>query len=287
MLNGRSQDWGPQHILDDAAVAYTQTAPNSTRVQQASHLFLVHMEYEPNWGRTLNGNKQVNGPAQLGCIDVVPGECDASASWTDTKRSIRLDIEPRRLQRLAGWEYNSSDFELQPPKLGNVDIKAHMLALLIQNELTNADYTSVEMIDALVVAFSIHILRSYSSVKRTHMGINKGGISPFLLRKLQNYIDENINTSIDILQMASLVGITPSHFIRIFKNSTGQSPHQFLISRRLAHARRLVTSSEKDFNTIAKETGFSSHSHMTALMRRKWGTTPLKMRRIEHLGFRD
>lgn len=279
MLNGRLPTWGPQRFLDGAAVAYTHTVANQTKVVQSAHLILIHLEVELLWGRSLNSDRKLTSVAPVGAIDIVGSGNEAFASWAGKKRSVRIDVDPARMARLAEGEFESADFEIQAPKLGLIDKKAYMFASLLQQEIRSGDAASTEMLDALVTAFSIHTLRNYSSFRETFVNQVKGGLTPTIWRKVREFIHENLAQQLSMEQLAAVAGLSVSHFIRSFQKTSGQSPHQYVISVRLAKARRLILNSELGFYEIAMLTGFSGHSHMTAMMKRIWGVTPTEIRR--------
>ncbi|MND53514.1 HTH-type transcriptional activator Btr [compost metagenome] len=282
MLNGRLLTWGPQRFLDGAAVAYTLTAANQTKVVQSAHLILIHLDAEPQWGRALNSDRVQRGIVPVGAIEIVGAGNEAFASWAGKKRSVRVDVDPARMARLAEGEFERADFEIQAPKLGLIDKKAYMFASLLQQELGLGDAASTEMLDALVTAFSIHTLRNYSSFSETLVNQPKGGLTPTIWRKIREFIHENLAQQLSMEHLAAIAGLSVSHFIRSFQKTIGQSPHQYVISARLAEARRLILNSELGFSEIAMLTGFSGHSHMTAMMKRFWGVTPSEIRRDLH-----
>ena len=78
--------------------------------------------------------------------------------------------------------------------------------------------------------------------------------------------------------VAAQVGLSTFHFARAFKLATGESPHQYLIERRLARAKEALIYTERSLTDIAISCGFSSQSHMTTAFRRHVSVTPLRFR---------
>ncbi|WP_448955015.1 helix-turn-helix domain-containing protein [Labrys neptuniae] len=266
-------------MLDGAAVACTRTGPNSIRYVQQAHTILVHLAAQPQWELAINSDRRIAGIAPVGSISVVIAQSDAFAGWTAEKQSMRLDISPARLQRAAGAEFDKETFELQPPRFGFIDKQAHTLALWIQRELEHGDACTPETLDALVTVYSTHLLRNYSSFsQRSPVPIN-GGLLPTAWGRVKDFIYDNLEESLTVEQLALIARLSPSHFMRAFKQTTGQSPHQFVIAARLAHARALTLNTDMPFSLIAKSAGFTNNSHMTALMKRIWGVTPSEIRR--------
>lgn len=281
MLCGRSESWGPQIFMKDAAVAYTQTASNSIYYVQQAHTIHVHLAAEPHWEVALNSDRKTVGMAPLGAIDIGPAGSEVFARWTRQKRSMRLDIDPARLKRLASMEFDGDTFELQPPKFGFIDKKAHTLSLWMQREFETEGGCNLETLDAFVTIYAIHVLRTYSSLQKYPSPSIAGGLPPTIWNRVKDFIYGNIATTLTIEQLAAVAQISPSHFNRAFRQTTGQSPHQFVIAARLEHARNLVVTTRAPLSQIAEVTGFSNNSHMTALMKRTWGMTPSQIR-VEH-----
>jgi len=277
MLNGRLKAWGPQVFLEGAAVSWTRTGPNEIYYTQNAHSLLIHLNPDSGWQLAVNSARKRHGLVLAGAIDIIPSNNQLSANWNGTMQGLRVDIDPTRLRHLAGMELDYESFELQPPEFGFIDKRVHALALWIQQELRNGQAFSAEAVDAFVTLSAIHLLRSYSSLAGKPTA--SGGLPPSTLRRVKDFIWENSATSCAIEQLSSLAGLSPSHFLRAFKQSTGQAPHQFVMATRLAQARRLILADDMPLSLIATQTGFSSHSHMTAQMKRAWGTTPSQIRR--------
>ncbi|WP_232544385.1 helix-turn-helix transcriptional regulator [Streptomyces buecherae] len=72
--------------------------------------------------------------------------------------------------------------------------------------------------------------------------------------------------------------MSESHFTRAFEASTGDSPHQYVLQRRLEHARRELVRTDRPIAEIAAEAGFADPSHLTRTMRRHDGATPRLLR---------
>lgn len=105
-------------------------------------------------------------------------------------------------------------------------------------------------------------------------------MTPARLRLIDEVIESFIDEDITIKKLADAVGLSEAFFIRAFKAATGKSPHSYLIDRRLAKARILLGGSKFDLREIALAVGFSSHAHMTAAFKSRYGVTPSRLRQI-------
>ena len=195
------------------------------------------------------------------------------------KQNLLIAIDPLRLKRLAQTEFDQDSFELFPPKFGSIDRQALDLARFMRWEVENQELGWRESVDALTTVFSIHLLRNYSSISGAPRRYYSGGLSPVALRRIDDYIQCNLQSAVSLEQLSMMAGLSTSHFARAFKQSTGTSPHQYIIEARLTRARELICNSDMTLSKIAEKAGFSSNSHMTATMRRCWDVTPTQLQR--------
>lgn len=278
MLSSVPDEWGPKYERDGGAATWTLTGPNAISYTAQFHMALVMLTAQPERRIALNSDRPHVGLAPVGSLEIIPASSDLYACWTAEKQSLLVAIDPDRLQRLACLEFENDTFELCPPKLGFIDEKAHALSQWMRQELAAIQFRHDECLDALISLFSIHLLRHYSSLKDHHQSFT-GGLPPGSWRMVNDYIQAHLAEHLSLERLASVVQLSPSHFARAFRQTTGQSPYQYVISARLQHAQNLIATTEARLSDIAKAAGFSSNSHMTALMRRIWGTTPTAFRK--------
>src|SRR5262249_61294164 len=99
------------------------------------------------------------------------------------------------------------------------------------------------------------------------------GLSRHKLRRALETIHDNLNRDISLAEIAANVGISPYHFARLFKQSTGLAPHQYVLAQRIELAKTLLSEPRLPLAEIAGRLGFSDQSHFTAVFRRLTGTT--------------
>ena len=103
-------------------------------------------------------------------------------------------------------------------------------------------------------------------------------ISNPLIRQAVKFIDLNYQKDIKLESIAKEVGLTPVYFHNLFMKTTGQTPHEYLLEKRLSAAKELLTGSDMSLVNVAAECGFSSQSYFNAVFKKYSGTTPLKYR---------
>ncbi|MEQ1867327.1 MAG: AraC family transcriptional regulator [Micropepsaceae bacterium] len=107
----------------------------------------------------------------------------------------------------------------------------------------------------------------------------RGGLSQRELRRVTDYVQEHLAEDPALGTLAQLVGLSPKHFSRVFRRSTGIGPNHWLVKQRVARARELLADKTLSIAQIALACGFADQSHLTVTFRRVTGTTPGRFRR--------
>jgi AraC family transcriptional regulator len=102
----------------------------------------------------------------------------------------------------------------------------------------------------------------------------KGGLAPHLRRQLVDYIENHLSAPLSLGLLAGQCALSEYHFARMFRESFGLPPHQYLLARRMAHARHLLRTGNQAFGDIAMACGFASASHFNNRFRQAMGATP-------------
>jgi AraC-like DNA-binding protein len=105
-----------------------------------------------------------------------------------------------------------------------------------------------------------------------------GGLSPGAMRRVREFVDTHLNSSIDLTTLASVAGVSIHHFARGFKQSAKVTPHNYLVQKRVERARELLARTELSLSEIAYAVGFSDQSHLTRHFRQMLGVTPGQFR---------
>jgi AraC family transcriptional regulator len=136
-------------------------------------------------------------------------------------------------------------------------------------------------VTALVNALKAHILRGSSTAGSAD--IPTAGFSAYRLHHILNVVSQHPEVTYTLDEMAADAGVTPSHFCRVFRKATGQSPHHYVMKMKLDRAQQMLTQSQMQLSGIAECLGFTSQSHFTRAFRQHAGKTPTEFRR-QHSG---
>jgi len=102
---------------------------------------------------------------------------------------------------------------------------------------------------------------------------------PWQSRRVREFIDGRIGTRILISDLSAIAKLSESHFARAFKSTFGQTPHAYLVRRRVELASQLMRAGGNSLSDIALTCGFSDQAHLCRLFRRCIGQSPAAWRR--------
>ena len=147
------------------------------------------------------------------------------------------------------------------------------MALALKAELAMAGEDSRLYADSMATALGTHLLRRYG-VKNSLVGEYRGGLPPYQLKIVVEYIKEHLDRHLSLNILASLVNISPHYFASLFKQSTGKSPHKYITNCRLEKAKTLLRQRDLPIAFICQEVGFKNQSHFTRVFRQQFQITP-------------
>ncbi|WP_370964895.1 helix-turn-helix transcriptional regulator [Enterobacter wuhouensis] len=122
-----------------------------------------------------------------------------------------------------------------------------------------------------------HLLQNYSSVQ-WKLPVVTGGLSPFTLRNVLEFIEESLSQPLTLADLAAQAALSEYHFARMFRQSMGLAPHQYVMQRRMEKAKALVQHTAMPLTEIALACGFNSASHFSNRFRCVTGMTPSQLR---------
>ena len=105
-----------------------------------------------------------------------------------------------------------------------------------------------------------------------------GGLPPRRLQRVLEHVKENIDKDLSVAEMAQVVGMSQYYFSKLFKMSTGTTPHQYVMRQRVERAQELLREGNTALVEVATHVGFETQSHFTSVFRRLVGITPKKFR---------
>ncbi len=209
-----------------------------------------------------------------GDIAIIPANQPFPRTQVDREvELLELFLNPKAFERIT-WEINADNIELVPHWNLRDPLIEHMgLALKTELELGGVD--SRFYADSMAHAISAHLLRRYSTGQQRIKNYT-GGLPKHLLRKIFDYIQENLEQNLTLTTLSKVINITPNYFASLFKESTGSTVHQYVMKCRIEQAKHLLR--RRDLNLkiieICQQVGFQNQSHFTRVFHQYTGTTP-------------
>jgi len=187
-----------------------------------------------------------------------------------------LALDPAFVSRTAvGLELDSDHIELVEQH-GGIDPTLHHIAMALQAGVQTGDAVDRMYGEALSTALTVHLLRKYGAAvpgrKKRH-----GGLPREKLVRAIEYIQDQLDTDLTVSGIAQAVYMSPYHFTRLFKESTGQSPHQYVVEARVRKAKELLTTGKFTISEAAYHVGFVDQSHLTRHFTRVFGLPPKRL----------
>lgn len=130
---------------------------------------------------------------------------------------------------------------------------------------------------SIATALSAHLAQRYAT-SRKPLDVYRGGLSPPRLSRVHDYINENLSDNLELSVLAEIAGMNLYHFARAFKQSTGESPHQYVMRRRIEQAKEFPRHSQVSVIEASARTGFVDQSHFSKVFRRIVGIAPSEYR---------
>jgi len=108
---------------------------------------------------------------------------------------------------------------------------------------------------------------------------SRGGVAPWQIRRVTTYIETNLGAAITSKDLAALARLSSYHFCRAFRDSFGDSPHGYVMRRRVERAQGLMLTTNASLGQIAADCGLTDQAHFNKLFRRFVGESPGVWRR--------
>ena len=158
-----------------------------------------------------------------------------------------------------------------------VDPRLRALATAVDVERTAGFPSGRLFLDSLEHALARALVVGYA-VRDYSVRVYRGGLSPAKLRKIKELVQEKMEEDLSLEEMARTVGLSAAHFSQVFRNTTGQTPHQCLLWSRVQRAKEMLRSAEMRVLDVAIACGFKTQQHFARVFRQLCGASPTEYR---------
>ncbi|KAB2689878.1 helix-turn-helix domain-containing protein [Brucella intermedia] len=282
LLDYIPDSWGPRAELGGAAVAFTRVNPGCiSNPKTTAHTALIFHTPQQNRELSISSDRKLIRDAPAGALEVLPADLELYSRWQSPKQNTLFVINHENLKRIAIAEFERDEFELTPSIGSTVDNRMVFISNMVRAEIDSRSGQSDHLLlDSLQNAFWIYVLRTHSTLKKSGLlRCARGGLTVANIKRVEEYMQNNLSRKIRVADLAEVVGISSSHFMRAYRETCETTVFNRLTDMRLARAAHLITSTAAPLSLIARECGFGTNSYMTAVMRQRWATKPTDLRK--------
>ncbi|MCF6370292.1 helix-turn-helix domain-containing protein [Rhizobium halophilum] len=230
--------------------------------------------HENGWGRHDRALKQAV---------YVPAGLPMWTKFTSAHRFSHLDLhlhQDRLLRFLAPSIGGSAARSLlrRPVEVTDVEAIRSLAGLLIKE--ISAPSRHPVYAESLAGSIATALL----DIPNESASPNNGRLTQAQMNKLMSRLNACGDGRLSVAEMAETVGLSESWFANVFKQTTGKTPLQWQLARRIERAQKLLTGTDLTVADIAAQLGFSDQAHMTKAFRQVAGETPAAWRRLHDGG---
>ncbi|MDZ8260224.1 AraC family transcriptional regulator [Nostoc sp. ChiQUE01b] len=207
-----------------------------------------------------------------GDIIITPVNVGHQAAWDAEGDFILLAIEPQIFARAVDETANAEQIQLLP-HFATPDPLIYQIGLALKGILENNPLGSRLYAETMMTALSVHLMQHYST-RKPILKAYKNGLPRHQLQQVIDYIHEHLDQNLGLAELAALIPISSHYFSQLFKESTGMTPHKYIISCRVKRAQELLLKGGMTIAEIADLVGFASQSHLNFHCKRLIGVTP-------------
>lgn len=211
-----------------------------------------------------------------GEFDVIPAGFAVTYESSGSSTHLDVFIEGTLVRDAARAMGLDPDLRTIQPQLGVRDPRAEHILWAIKAELESDEPGGRAYADGLGLALAAYLLRDGRPRAPLPMGV---GLPRRRLRRVTDYIQDNLTSDLSLAELAAVAGVSASHFRLLFKQSVGLPVHRYVIHRRVDRAIALLRIGALPMSELALEAGFANQSHLARCMRRVAGITPSDVRR--------
>lgn len=267
------------HDHEPAAVLWQvdRSVPLEFDVEVPSGVSLVcaHLTGQIDW-RCESERGAYSRPCLPGTLNITPGGSRVRLNIGEARADVIHFYLPDRI--ISEVSESQVPIEWIDPKNAEDRVVAEIAAAAARVLRTGGAVGRLRA-HAAILELAAHLLERHTTCPPPSTSSAHGGLPPARLRAALERMGDDLQDEPSLLDLAQIAHVSPKHFARAFKQSTGLTAHGWLMRRRMARAQAMLTGGADPIAEIAVACGFADQSHFTAAFRKALGVTPASYRR--------
>lgn len=264
------------------SVRYFQAEPDSMPEEIfAEHHVLLNLQDKPHRVQNWRDGKLRDFTFQKDEIVVTPAGVRSGWRWFAPSDVIVVTLDPTMVAHFAQSELG---LLLDPQQLSDLpqftDADLCNAGVILRDALENDDISSAVMFEAMSRVFLVKLLQRYGKRRPEEAELS----TRFTSRHYQavlSHVQSRLDQTITVDKLARETGMSPSHFARVFKETLGTTPMQFVMAYRVEQSIKMMEDPTRPLGDIALACGFSDQAHFTRSFKQLTGQTPRAHRAAE------
>jgi len=187
---------------------------------------------------------------------------------------LQLGISDEALMACSDGAYG--EVELRPSRKF-ADPRLSAMVAAVHAEMVAGFPSGRLFLGSVEQAMAVTLVNGHA-VRHRPVQIYRGGLGSARLRRIKEFVYARMEDDLSLDDMAQSVGLSTAHFARMFRKSTGETPHQFVLRQRLERAKAMLRAPHARVLDVAVACGFKTQQHFAQAFRDLWGVSPTKYR---------
>ncbi|MEX0339985.1 MAG: helix-turn-helix domain-containing protein [Arenibacterium sp.] len=257
------------------SLRYFQAEPDSMPEDVfAEHHVLLNLQSKPHRVQNMRDDKMHDFTFHKNQIVVTPAGMRSGWRWFETSDVIVITLDPSKVERFAQTELSML---LDPQQFHDTplfeDADLCTAGVMLRDALENDDITSGVMFEAMSRVLLVKLLQRYGKRRPEEIELSTRFTSTHYARVLA-FIRARLDQSITIDELAREAGMSPSHFSRVFKETVGATPMQYVLAYRIEQAIKMMADPTRALGHVALACGFADQAHFSRSFKQVTGQTP-------------
>jgi AraC family transcriptional regulator len=229
--------------------------------------------------RQIDGRLKEEQVVQGSCV-IVPANTSQQAEWNKGSGALTIAVDPTIFAQTIYEVVDPDSIELLP-QFATPNPFIYQIGVALKSALTRHDTSSRLYAETLVNTLILHLLEHYSTTRPILSECISGKLPQYKLQQIIEYIDAYLDRDLSLQELSNMVQMSPHYFSKLFKQSTGTTPHQYVIRCRIERAKNLMQQGKLSLAEIATQVGFVDQSHLHRYFKRLVGVTPKNYGKIQ------